>query len=240
MKMSYVLLTCIAIFSFGLYTSWKHIVEWHVVLSHCQFQLEIACVNVATQIRLRLSQGTPFLSVPEMVPQSGPWTPPLLQLGFHLLQFRCQREDRPLPNCLCKRLCNICILPDKHMILSSNWSQVTSKKKWCSDELPLSDIAFKWNQFPNVMINAETLRYVTRLTTIRYIISLHDDAKCNNELPAPNETTVFHFALTSRAIFRFTPLSTLPLRFPWRGCWHLVEGLNLTPSRARCLGHTVE
>ena len=49
------------------------------------------------------------------------------------------------------------------------------------------------------MINAETLRYVTRLTTIRYIISLHDDAKCNNELPAPTGTAVFHFALTSRA-----------------------------------------
>ena len=27
----------------------------------------------------------PFFSVPEMVLQSGPWTPPLSKLGFHLL-----------------------------------------------------------------------------------------------------------------------------------------------------------
>ena len=100
-------------------------------------------------------------------------------------------------------------------------------------------ISSLWVSFFHIPYSS-TLRHVTRLTTIRYIISLHDDAKCNNELPAPTGTTVFHFALTSRAIFRFTPLSTLPLRFPWRGCWHLVEGLNLTPSRARCLGHTVE
>ena len=232
MKMSYVLLTCIATFSFGLYTSWKHIVEWHVVLSHCQFQLEIARVNVATQIRLRLSQGTPFLSVPEMVLQSGPWTPPLSQLGFHLLQFRCQREDCPLPNCLCEGLCSICIY------LTNIWYnlQIGHKLQVRKNDVQISSLRVSFFHIPY----SSTLRYVTRLTTIRYIISLHDDAKCNNELPAPTGTTVFHFAVTSRAIFRFTPLSTLPLRFPWRGCWHLVEGLNLTPSRARCLGHTVE
>ena len=151
MKMSYVLLTCIAIFSFGLYTSWKHIVEWHVVLSHCQFQLEIARVNVATQIRLRLSQGTPFLSVPEMVLQSGPWTPPLLQLGFHLLQFRCQREDRPLPNCLCERLCSICIY------LTNIWYnlQIGHKLQVRKSDVQISSL---WVSFFHIPYSS-TLRY---------------------------------------------------------------------------------
>ena len=143
-------------FSFGLYTSWKHIVEWHVFLSHFQFQLEIARVNVATQIRLRLSQGTPFLSVPEMVLQSGPWTPPLSQLGFHLLQFRCQREDRPLPNCLCERLCSICIyVTNIWYNLQIGRSQVTSNKKWCSDELPLSKL------FPYTLFIDSKIRYAS-------------------------------------------------------------------------------
>ena len=48
---------------------------------------KIARVNVATQIRLRLSQGTPFFSAPEMVLQSGPWTPPLSQLDFTWYSF---------------------------------------------------------------------------------------------------------------------------------------------------------
>ena len=64
--------------------------------------------------------------------------------------------------------------------------------------------------------------------------------KYNLKLPAQNGTTVFHFALISFAIFRFIPLSTLRLRFPWRGCRHFIEGLNLTPSSARCLGHIVK
>lgn len=72
---------------------------------------------------------------------------------------------------------------------------------------------------------------------------------CNNatpvciiksKLPEPTGTTVLHFALISFAIFRFIPLSTLRLRLPWRGCWHFFEGLNLTPSSARCLGHIVK
>ena len=232
MKMSYVLLTCIAIFSFGLYTSWKHIVEWHVVLSHCQFQLEIARVTWQHKFVFGCLRGLPsslFLR----------WSCSLVH-GLHLCRnwdFTCysfdgQREDRPLPNCLCERLCSICIY------LTNIWYnlQIGHKLQVRKNDVQISSL---WVSFFHIPYSS-TLRYVTRLTTIRYIISLHDDAKCNNELPAPTGTTVFHFALTSRAIFRFTPLSTLPLRFPWRGCWHLVEGLNLTPSRARCLGHTVE
>ena len=155
MKMSYVLLTCIAMFSFGLYTSWKHIVEWHVVLSHCQFQLEIARVNVATQIRLRLSQGTPFLSVPEMVLQSGPWTPPLSQLGFHLLQFGRSEGGSPASKLFMWAPLQYLHIPDKHMILSSNRSQVTSKKKWCSDKLPLSKL------FPYTLFIDSKTRYAS-------------------------------------------------------------------------------
>ena len=231
MKMSYVSLTCIAIFSFGLYTSWKHIMEWLVVIPRSQFHLEIARVNMITQIHLRLSQGAPFFSTPEMVLQFGPWTPPRLQLGFNLLQFRCQREDRPFPNCLCECLCSIWIYLTNVWYNLQIGRKLQVRKKWCSDKCPLS----KLSPYTLIIVSKIT---VTRPTTIRYIISLHDDAKCNIELPAPTGTTVFHFALTSRAIFRFAHLSTLRLWFPWRGCWHLGEGLNLKPNCTRCSGHT--
>ena len=85
----------------------------------------------------------------------------------------------------------------------------------------------------------------TRVTVTRFItMFIYNQAsiiaKYNIKLPAPTGTTVFHFALISFAIFRFIPLSTLRLWFPWRGCWHFVEGLNLTPSSARCFGHIVK
>jgi len=51
---------------------------------------------------------------------------------------------------------------------------------------------------------------------------------------------VFHLALISFAILRFIPLSTFRLWFPWRGCWHFIVGLNLTPSSAQCFGHIVK
>ena len=42
------------------------------------------------------------------------------------------------------------------------------------------------------------------------------------------------------AVFRLTPLSPLPFRLPWRGCWHFFGGRNLTPRTARCLGQIVK
>ena len=65
-------------------------------------------------------------------------------------------------------------------------------------------------------------------------------SRIKSKLPEPTGTTVLHFALISFAISRFIPLSALRLWLPWRGCWHFVEGLNLTPSSARCLGHIVK
>lgn len=64
--------------------------------------------------------------------------------------------------------------------------------------------------------------------------------RIKSKLPEPTGTTVPHFALISFAIVRFIPLSTLRLRLAWRGCWHFFEGLNLTSSSARCLGHIVK
>lgn len=83
------------------------------------------------------------------------------------------------------------------------------------------------------------------LRAFYFKVSLQSDllnqyTKCNPKLPAPTGTTMFHFALISFAIFRFIPLSTLRLRLPCRGCWHFIEGLNLTPSSARCFGHIVK
>ena len=64
--------------------------------------------------------------------------------------------------------------------------------------------------------------------------------KTQSKIPAPTGTTAFHLALMSFAILRFIPLSTFRLWFPWRGCWHFIVGLNLTPSSARCFGHIVK
>ena len=46
--------------------------------------------------------------------------------------------------------------------------------------------------------------------------------------------------LISFAVFRLTPLSPLPFRLPWRGCWHFFDGRNLTPRTARCLRQIVK
>lgn len=53
-------------------------------------------------------------------------------------------------------------------------------------------------------------------------------------------TTTFHLFLISFDIRRLTPLSLLPLRFPWSGCWHFIEALNLTPNWSRCFGQIVK
>ena len=59
-------------------------------------------------------------------------------------------------------------------------------------------------------------------------------------LPAPTGTTTFHLLLISFDIRRLTPLSLLPLRFPWSGYWHFIEALNLTPNWSRCFGQIVK
>ena len=41
-------------------------------------------------------------------------------------------------------------------------------------------------------------------------------------LPAPTGTNVFHFDMISSPISNVAPLSGLPMRFPWRGCAHLL------------------
>ena len=53
-------------------------------------------------------------------------------------------------------------------------------------------------------------------------------------------TTTFHLFLISFDIRRLTPLSLLPLRFPWSGCWHFIEDLNFTPNWSRCFGQIVK
>ena len=64
--------------------------------------------------------------------------------------------------------------------------------------------------------------------------------KRQSVLPAPNWTTTFHLLLISFDIRRLIPLSLLPLRFPWSGCWHFIDALNLTPNWSRCFGQIVK
>lgn len=59
-------------------------------------------------------------------------------------------------------------------------------------------------------------------------------------LPAPTGTTTFQLLLISFDIRRLIPLSLLPLRFPWSGCWHFIDALNLTPNWSRCFGQIVK
>ena len=57
-----------------------------------------------------------------------------------------------------------------------------------------------------------------------------------SRLPEPTGTKTSHLSFISLDIFKFTPLDTLPLRRPWSGCWHFLEGQYFTPSKTRCFG----
>ena len=57
-----------------------------------------------------------------------------------------------------------------------------------------------------------------------------------SRLPEPTGTKTSHVSFISFDIFKFTPLDTLPLRRPWSGCWHFLEGQYFAPSKTRCFG----
>ena len=157
----------------------------HIMKTHCGMTCSLISLPISTRNRTRKRGNTNSSSVVSgdslpLCSWDGPavWSMDSTSVatGISLVTVSMSEGGSPASKLFMWAPLQYLHIPDKHMILSSNWSQVTSKKKWCSDKLPLSklfsctlfiDSKIRYASYKNSVYNQSTYIHT-------YIHSLFD------------------------------------------------------------------